>query len=628
MDNDKKYTHQALILIGSLFVALLFDLLFYKKPIGVSLGIFTTALVIATLTLVRIQKIQIDLYSLFLGACAIGLSFLTTFRSSSILTTLNVVVVFLTYSLFVGRLSKQDLGRFTLFNYLVLPFGLLLKSLGKSFFIIKDLPSGHSELSKSPLARQIARGSLYALPMMLLFLWLFSSADLVFKKYIFNVADFFKNFDFAVHIPLITIVSLLIAGLAYLILQKDSQTSIKSDEHKALIITKILSTKKPVALLLLPMFAVLSLAATFICIITLSVFGFNISDQVANTALFTLPVSLIVGYVYLLYRYKLSGQPIDESFQANKQFLNGEQTLSEQPEHRSSSTDKTQSCNDFSLGGWQTGRTEKADNVITCKLRYFTWIETSIILGSICLVSLAFVYLQFTYLFNGNASISAQGFTYAQYAHRGFFELLAASLFSFVILCFTSNQTVTTSRLHSGILKSLSVMLIGLVAVIMVSAYKRLDIYEMAYGFTILRVYTQLFIILLGFVFLALLAKIAANRNMPWLSVRIIAIAVLFIVWINAYNPDQVIAKRNLEQYKTAHKHDVLVYNTSLSADAIDEIIVSNNLLSKETNAKDHFTDSLQNLKKRKRSNKDESWMSYNLAKQHEIIQIELSMEK
>jgi hypothetical protein len=162
----------------------------------------------------------------------------------------------------------------------------------------------------------------------------------------------------------------------------------------------------------------------------------------------------------------------------------------------------------------------------------------------------------------------------------------------------------------------------------MVSAYKRLDIYEIAYGFTILRVYTQLFIILLGFVFLALLVKIVANRNMPWLSARIVAIAVLFIVWMNAYNPDQVIAKRNLEQYKITHKHDVLVYNTGLSADAIDEIIISSNLLGKETNMKDHFTGSLQNLKNRKLSDKDEPWMSYNLAKRHEIKQIELLMEK
>jgi hypothetical protein len=167
-------------------------------------------------------------------------------------------------------------------------------------------------------------------------------------------------------------------------------------------------------------------------------------------------------------------------------------------------------------------------------------------------------------------------------------------------------------------------MLIGSVAVIMVSAYKRLDIYEMAYGFTILRVYTQLFIILLGFVFMALLAKIISNRNMAWLSARTVAIAVLFIVWMNAYNPDQMIAKRNLEQYAITHRHDVLAYNSSLSADAIDEIIASSKLLSKEADAKGYFTHSLQNLKNRKLSDENESWMSFNLAKRHEIKRIEL----
>ncbi|MBI4734170.1 MAG: DUF4173 domain-containing protein [Rubrobacteridae bacterium] len=192
-----------------------------------------------------------------------------------------------------------------------------------------------------------------------------------------------------------------------------------------------------------------------------------------------------------------------------------------------------------------------------------------------------------------------------------------------IILCFASTRTVTANKPQSNILKFLSIMLIGSVAVIMISAYKRLDIYEMAYGFTILRVYTQLFIILLGFVFLALLGKIIANRDMPWLSARIVGILVLFIVWMNAYNPDQVIAKRNLEQYKITNKHDVLVYNTSLSADAIDEIIISCNLLDKKASTKKLYSESVQNLKNRKLSDKNEPWMSYNLAKQHEIKKID-----
>jgi hypothetical protein len=396
---------------------------------------------------------------------------------------------------------------------------------------------------------------------------------------------------------------MIIAGLAaYLIFQREPQADAEKHERKLSIISKILSFKRLSAFLLIFAFSFASIVvAVPICIIILSIFGLDVPNRVANIALFTPPVLLILGYAFLHHRYNLS----------------------DRSEQQSSNADKTLSCNEFTLGRWPSDQAEKTDNVITCNLKYFTWIETSIILGSICLVSLAFVYLQFTYLFNGSASISAQGFTYAEYAHRGFFELLVASLFSFAILCFTSNRTIATNKLHSAVSKLLSIILIGSVAVIMVSAYKRLDIYEMAYGFTILRVYTQLFIILLGFVFLALLVKIAADRNMPWLSARTVIIVILFIAWMNAYNPDQVIAKRNLDQYKLTHKHDVLAYNISLSADAIDEIIVSSNLLGKETDAKHLYADAIGHLKIREQSDKREPWVSYNLSKQHEIKRIE-----
>ncbi|MBI4734386.1 MAG: hypothetical protein HY779_06230, partial [Rubrobacteridae bacterium] len=95
MDTDKKHLHQTLIIVGSLFAALFFDLLFYRKPIGISLGIFTTVLVLATFALVALVrarltntnpastnsthtcKTEIEKYSILLGICTIGFSFLT-----------------------------------------------------------------------------------------------------------------------------------------------------------------------------------------------------------------------------------------------------------------------------------------------------------------------------------------------------------------------------------------------------------------------------------------------------------------------------------------------------------------------------------------------------------------------
>ncbi len=55
-------------------------------------------------------------------------------------------------------------------------------------------------------------------------------------------------------------------------------------------------------------------------------------------------------------------------------------------------------------------------------------VEATIVLVAVNLLFLAFVILQFNYLFGGGQNISATGFTYAEYARRGFFELLAVAL--------------------------------------------------------------------------------------------------------------------------------------------------------------------------------------------------------
>ncbi len=41
--------------------------------------------------------------------------------------------------------------------------------------------------------------------------------------------------------------------------------------------------------------------------------------------------------------------------------------------------------------------------------------------------------LQFTYLFGGTDNINVEGFTYSEYAVRGFFELVAVAVISLIL---------------------------------------------------------------------------------------------------------------------------------------------------------------------------------------------------
>ena len=64
----------------------------------------------------------------------------------------------------------------------------------------------------------------------------------------------------------------------------------------------------------------------------------------------------------------------------------------------------------------------------------FGHIESYILFGSLGVLFLLFILIQIKYLFAGSGAISHFGFTYAEYARKGFFELNVAAVCSYLIL--------------------------------------------------------------------------------------------------------------------------------------------------------------------------------------------------
>ena len=56
------------------------------------------------------------------------------------------------------------------------------------------------------------------------------------------------------------------------------------------------------------------------------------------------------------------------------------------------------------------------------------WVESVVVLLSVNLLFIAVVAIQFQYLFGGEANINAAGYTYSEYARRGFGELVAVAV--------------------------------------------------------------------------------------------------------------------------------------------------------------------------------------------------------
>lgn len=240
------------------------------------------------------------------------------------------------------------------------------------------------------------------------------------------------------------------------------------------------------------------------------------------------------------------------------------------------------------------------------------FIEAGIILGSINLLFLAFVLIQARYLFGGEANITAQGYTYAEYARQGFFELLAVSGITIVLVIVI--DSITNHTTHKPYITALLVVLIALTGVILIAAWRRLNLYEDAYGFTRIRVMSKFFMvwlaILLGILLLAILRH---QHTLFWLGG--IGVMIAYVLTLNVVNLDAYIAAHNIERFADTGKIDI-IHLVNLSDDAIPTIAP---LLDSDT-----LTPSDKNILRRNLGERlylldedraERSWLSYHVGK-------------
>ena len=198
-------------------------------------------------------------------------------------------------------------------------------------------------------------------------------------------------------------------------------------------------------------------------------------------------------------------------------------------------------------------------------------IESGIILGSVALLFAAFVVIQFAYFFGGKSNIAVEGLTYAQYARRGFFELVAVSTMTLGLAMFLDRVTLRHEPRENLIFRAVAVVLVALTTVLLTSAAQRMWLYEEAYGFTQLRVYTHVAIVWLGVMFgVLVLALFRLRKNIFSLGTLLVLIG--YLGTLNLMNVDYYIAERNIARYHDGQELDIAFLNI-LSADAVPVIL-------------------------------------------------------
>lgn len=198
-------------------------------------------------------------------------------------------------------------------------------------------------------------------------------------------------------------------------------------------------------------------------------------------------------------------------------------------------------------------------NKHTKKVIHWNSITAITILVMVNVVYLLFVIIQFRYLFNNGL---LEGFTYASYARRGFFELILVTLINVAIV--TSFLKCVRDR-RRGIKLTLNILysfLIIVSGIMLASGYQRLNMYEQAYGFTLDRLLAHAFMIYLMVTFAYTFMRVWIEK-ISLLHFYLI-VGLIFYTVLNVINIEQLIVDKNIERYEQTGKIDVY-YLDSLS---------------------------------------------------------------
>src|SRR5262245_45576045 len=151
--------------------------------------------------------------------------------------------------------------------------------------------------------------------------------------------------------------------------------------------------------------------------------------------------------------------------------------------------------------------------------------------------------LDITYLWRGVAL--PDGMTYASYAHRGAYPLVATALLAAGFVIAAMRPGSTTER--TPLIRALVFLWIAQNVVLVISSILRLDLYVQVYSLTYLRAAAFIWMLLVAAGLILIVARILLGRSNTWLVAANIAVLVLTLYVCSFVNFAYVIASYNVE---------------------------------------------------------------------------------
>ncbi|MBT8145875.1 MAG: DUF4173 domain-containing protein [Gammaproteobacteria bacterium] len=195
-------------------------------------------------------------------------------------------------------------------------------------------------------------------------------------------------------------------------------------------------------------------------------------------------------------------------------------------------------------------------------------IDTAILMSALAVLFLVFVFLQLGYLFGGRETIEAtSGLTLAQYARRGFFELLTVAGLTLSLLI-----TVAGSGCNQRVFRPLATVLVGCVLITQASALQRLLLYVDEFGLTIDRLAALAVMTwLAGGILLFSGTLMRGQARLFAAGMTSSGIAIIFLLAI--VNPGALVAEVNIERASESNRTLDFQHLIDLGSDAVPVLI-------------------------------------------------------
>ena len=167
---------------------------------------------------------------------------------------------------------------------------------------------------------------------------------------------------------------------------------------------------------------------------------------------------------------------------------------------------------------------------------------------------LTFIYLvfsvfQFVFLFFGAGL--PEGYTYAEYAHEGFYQLVAVSILNLLIV-FISKVIFDKNKFLNAVLALTSLCTFVMIA----SSMYRMILYIGVYGLTVLRVLTLWALAVITLIMAAIVLYIF-KPEIPVVKIMVMIVTVMYIVLAYSH-PTAIIANYNMSDYLKTQQGDLI----------------------------------------------------------------------